>query len=356
LKPILSDEGLGLIAFAGGDVAEAHYFCYRHLIEKFGSNGLLGMMAARILHIPTPADFMRAHEQVLIEVDLLLERERISQSDHDRFVTFIGGRTGTEYKHGIWERAAKGISTCSNHAERFHRTVNKRVRHIEILPHRLSILVDVINEKFDKYQSENHRQLRYVIKGLRAKQALHPGLRDPHCARPKCVHFRRMMADRFGLSSFPCKHTAIKERYSAMSPEVPTLQEGTFELDVQDIGEAIEWPFRTRTKVPKAAPLDLRMIPKYSDDDRGFILRIVKEVTFLLKPNQRPHGDAKYSLVLEVAQALFDCQGREAGRSQSDFRAVFAVEAWTWATNRATEKDLVTGFYTYMVSGPVEGT
>jgi hypothetical protein len=343
MKPIISDEGLGLIKFGESNAVGPHYFCYRHLIEKFGARGILGIMCRRFLHIPSEAEFAKAHKQVLEQLTELRKADRINVNDYNRFVTFIGGKTGTAYQHGIWRRAADGISTCSNHAERFHRTVKKRARHFLLLSHRLSILVDCINEKFERYQTANHRQLRYIIKNLRNKHATP----NANCQNPKCVHRRTMIAQRFGLATFPCKHQVTPGRYSAKEPEQLLLLEGSWDVPDLDVGD-LSWPFAERGKLEKVRDLDFRVPQTYSDvDSRRFVLRIAKEVAVLWR--HRFEGDEKYSFILEVAETVKACRLQLTDADIESYHARFAVHAWMWAEDRAEGKNLDIGFYAWMI-------
>jgi hypothetical protein len=340
LKPILSDEGLGLINFGLSGRTGAHFFCYRHLIEKFGARSLLGILAKRILRIRTPEDFQKAHKQAVADLERAFSRNFITAQQRARFLAFIGGLDGTEYRHGIWQRSDYGISTCSNHAERFHRTVNKRVKKFTTLNHRIAVLVEVINEKFEKYQSENHRQLRHVIKGLREKKAL----RDPDCQRTKCVQFRDTMANRFGCDTFPCKHTVTEQTYFARDPDVLELVPTEFKVDTRELHD-ISWPTASHQKVDKVRG-DLDVTHPYSDSVNAFVIQIVKEVGHLLPPNQRFTGDAKYSFLMEVAYTL---KNLPMGDDEIGFRAGFTVEAWKWAMERPQDTSNQTGFYESMM-------
>jgi hypothetical protein len=344
-KPILSDRGLGLIAF--GLHIMAHFFCYRHLIENFGARGLLGILVTRVLRLPSEDAFRAALQEVVDEADLLLSNERITDDDHKCFIDFLGGRDGSEYRHGRWLRIRYGVSTCSNHAERFHRTVNKRTKGKQILLVRLAILVDAINEKIDRYQDGRFRQLRYVIKTLRQKNAP----QDLGCQREKCRHFRAEMQSRFGIKFCPCKHQAAHEQFDkirgvAPIPLVPCT--GAFEVKVYQLeGEELDWAFpAARVKVDKARDLDLKVPRALAEgNDRQFTVQIVREVSFLLNANKRFQGDQKFSFLMEVAHAVRDTKGARPIRS--DFCACFSVHAWQWAVDRnGGQHDI--GFYCWM--------
>jgi hypothetical protein len=331
-KPILTDRGLGLIAF--GLQIMAHFFCHRHLIENFGARGLLGILVTRVLRLPSEDAFRAALQEVVDEADLLFSNERITEKDYDAFIEFLGGRDGSEYRHGRWLRNEFGVATCSNHAERFHRTVNKRTKGKQILLVRLAILVDAINEKIDKYQDGRYRQLRHVIKTLRQKGAP----QNMGCQREKCGHFRTEMQSRFGIPFVPCKHHAGDkqfDKFKGASPIPLAPRTEDFEVKVHELeGEELAWDFaEARVKVDKARDLDLKLPKTLAEgNDRQFTVQIVREVSFLLNANKRFHGDQKFSFLMEVAHAVRDTNRDWWDRSR--FCACFSVHAWQWAVDR----------------------
>jgi hypothetical protein len=178
-KPILSDQGTALEAFCTRNQCR-HYYCHRHLIEKFGASGFIGMLVARALREQSKECFDRHLPDLLNEAEALLHRERISLKEYETFVSFVVD--GKDFQHGMWHRIADGVSTCSNHAERFHGVVNHHLCASRQFVKRLSIIVTQIEQKIAQYgigptnpkslkTDPNFRQLDQVLKALREHRA-----------------------------------------------------------------------------------------------------------------------------------------------------------------------------------------
>jgi hypothetical protein len=58
----------------------------------------------------------------------------------------------------MWFRAPFGISTCDNHAERFHRAINQDCDTRKRFPKRLHELAKAITAKYEKYARDPRRQ------------------------------------------------------------------------------------------------------------------------------------------------------------------------------------------------------
>jgi hypothetical protein len=197
-KPVLSDEGLGLKQFCK-DHGHPHYYCHRHLIEKWGANGRLGMLVTRALREPSKELFYH-HLEVLVEdARAILQAGLITKAEYDKFIVFLN--LEGEFEHGLWLRIADGVSSCSNHAERFHGVINQHLGHFTLLVERLWVIAQQIRIRWAMYPGD-FRQLRDTINALRKCNAV-----QRNCDCDACLAYRAVMNSRFGIVNFPCRHT-----------------------------------------------------------------------------------------------------------------------------------------------------
>jgi hypothetical protein len=197
-KPVLSDQHLGLIAFCRRNNL-SHFFCHRHLIEKFSARSPLGLLVARVLREKSARSYHEHRPEYLAQAQAFLDEELVSPKHHRKFLKFLS----EDFPHGIWHRAAEGISSCSNHAERFHGAVNRKMPPHGALPTRLAALRDHMLHRYGKFGNGRQRQVDRIIKQLqqcRAAAVL-------PCPDPDCAYFVAIMCRRFGLQDFPCRHT-----------------------------------------------------------------------------------------------------------------------------------------------------
>jgi hypothetical protein len=325
-KPILCDEGPGIIAFAHRRNL-LHFFCHRHLIQKFSANAPLGILAARVLRIPTYQQFLAHLPEALAELHFLLFQNVITLDEHSRFLHFLG-QDGTPYIHGIWSRSRWGVSTCSNHAERFHRTVNKRTAGLSSLLHRLSRILDAINEKFDRYLSGCRRQLKFVLRQLKARHA------SPvkSCLAPRCCAFRAMMMARFELTSFPCKHqVAFFVLPNSVPAHIKLMERAFCKIDI--IGQRTEWnPDKSKRQASAsraAARTDLRAPKDLPIEDVPYIAELARELVVLLGDKR----SLKHLLLFEIVKVFSEIPKVI---QDSRFRARFRTVSWIWAMNTRT--------------------
>jgi hypothetical protein len=198
-KPVLSDQGKALNAFCA-DNELPHYLCHRHLIENFGANSAIGLLAAKALRETSIRSYQSHRPQYLADAAALLEIRAVDEEDFEKFSAFLS----QDFPHGIWHRMEHGISSCTNHAERFHGVVNQHLPQRSPLPVRLAIIRDQMQAKWQTFGTRRVDQMRELLRHLREYKA--PC--TPECHDIDCIEFIEIMKYRFGVSSFPCKHTA----------------------------------------------------------------------------------------------------------------------------------------------------
>jgi hypothetical protein len=201
-KPVLSDQGSGIGAWVDSTNAMSnrmeHFFCHRHLIEKFGSSSSAGMLVARALRELSPESFTAHFPQLMDDLNACIAKGLITEKKAEKLRKFLS----PPFSHGIWRRIERGISSCSNHAERFHGMVNAKIRGIKMLVRRLEVIVRLINDRFAAYTACPRRQVGETVDVLKKLQAE----QTRQCHDPECVIYRQMMCNRFGARTFPCRH------------------------------------------------------------------------------------------------------------------------------------------------------
>jgi hypothetical protein len=213
---ILSDEGSGLKRFCRRSSFGApllHFYCHRHLIQAFGASGLLGQLVKQALATQSKAIYMALRPQLLRTAWVARHEKRITRKAYNLFCQFCSAR----FPHGIWHRAQFRVARCSNHAERFHGVINKRIKGCRQLTRKLYQIYLYIIEKRKHYGDLS--QLKRNFDRLRS----YGEAGSKTCDLAECVAFRANMALRFGLSDFPCRHTVQTWRVYIRSHTIPPL-------------------------------------------------------------------------------------------------------------------------------------
>lgn len=209
---ILSDEGLAIAKFV--EINEASQFlCYRHLIESVGSCSPIGAITKRLLFMPTLVEFETALPQALSDVNELIKNNMVTKKGLLKFIKIfelslnndqiVIQSNGSIYKNGLWWRSPFGISTCSNHIERLHLTMNNATKSIRNLSKRLNIVITELYKCYNNYSINSRRQVYDVINKL-----LEISNRNPDLSKDNChCSWKHIYENRFGIPNFPCVHT-----------------------------------------------------------------------------------------------------------------------------------------------------
>jgi hypothetical protein len=183
----------------------------------------------RVLFFPTEQYFREALEQVLADESQLLAMGNVDSIQHKKFLKFMGWKGGVQvgppmFKHGLWHRTKDGISTCSNHCERFHRSVNARVTDRMTVLEKFRVIHQEICKRHASFGKVGRRQaqkeLSQMVKDLQNGKVT----RNDTCHHPMCLAWREIKKARFGVDDFPCPHSALSEDFSAyLKKALPAL-------------------------------------------------------------------------------------------------------------------------------------
>jgi hypothetical protein len=360
-KPVLSDQGSALKKFCKLNEYK-HYFYHRHLIEKWGAKGHLGMLATRVLREPSSELFqlhlptLQADAQAMVDVHL------ITNDELEKFNKFLD--LENKFPHGLWHRIADGVSSCSNHAERFHGVINQHLGGMKAFVQRLLIIKKQILARWREYPFPRYhfRQLKDAVAALCKCKAVQ---RDCHC--DVCLAYRSVMNSRFGIKTFPCRHTALQwsiETVPAMPdlplPAVERDREATVDPNrpkivwlpptvapplpdpaaagAQGIKKAQERQVSAWTEADEVseseAPLD-SACPYDPQMDRELVIRITNWALFLRRRRKKLPPFDRDSLLLTIGGHFVKTMIFEPplGDSRVTRFANYSAQWWAWAVS-----------------------
>jgi hypothetical protein len=364
-KPVLSDQGSGLKKFCENN-GYKHYFCHRHLIEKWGANGHLGMLVARALreqswelfryHLPA----LEADAQAICDLGL------ITPGQHEKFTKFLD--VGNQFPHGIWHRIAEGVSSCSNHAERFHGVINQHLEGKISFVERLCLITEQIQKRWKEYPLPRYhfRQLKDAVAALRKCNAQQ---RDA-CDCQACLAYRAVMNSRFGIRNFPCRHTLSSWSIKDVPP-MPALSLQPVDNRTVDPEEPV-----VKTKPPPLASLPAaaatgaqktkgrldRQVTGWTEAeevnesqppldssfpwndlvDRELVIRITNGALFLRRRSKRLEPFDRDSLLLTIGTHCLKTMEveRPALRDPLRWFANYSAQWWAWAQSGKNQPQL----------------
>ena len=210
--PVLSDQGSAIITFCKIKNIK-QFFCYRHILEKFGSQSILAIYARMLLFTTKIEIYEKKLDQVLSDVNLLIQNHVISEKQIHKFIDHFNLKYENgillrneiiDFESSLWNRAMLGISTCSNHIERFHRTLNERTSKNQNILRRLSNVVNVIKEHYSTFPQRSRIQAKKTLIKLK-KTAIKKRFNSDKCD----CGWDFVYSNRFGIEGFPCEHTAL---------------------------------------------------------------------------------------------------------------------------------------------------
>lgn len=184
-KTILSDMGLALKSISEKWQLN-QFLCHRHIIEHFGSSGVLGILCARLLKCYS----FEKYDQIRIEIQFLLNAyvdEKKKQNTYSKecqqkvedLNTMLKGDQGDPnsnyfiYRWALWIRRGYSVARCSNHNESLHGAINKTLMNGGDFNSKLSNLIlqtlaHCENLKFRKGKTIK-RKLKKTIKNILLK-------------------------------------------------------------------------------------------------------------------------------------------------------------------------------------------
>ena len=282
--PILSDEGKAIKKFTNNEENVKHFFCYRHIIEKMGSNSLIGGITRNLLFQTKYEYYKKVLPQAISDINLYFENQLISEKSIKKFVKVFqlsisekNEIINTEYdhEHGLWNRQQYGVSTCSNHIERLHRTMNTAVKGISCVHLRLSIVISSLEKYCENFEKNSRKQAKKLFMKLQNK-GKENNLKD--CCG-KCG-WSAIYSNRFGIEGFPCVHNACNVMIDLDDIKAPFFDSNQRSITEKDQLE--NWNFPTViTKTRKEKEInDYEVIETcFENDELSFIQQTAQELS-----------------------------------------------------------------------------
>jgi hypothetical protein len=289
--PILSDRGKALVAYGQRTPQRPHFFCYRHLIEDFGSGTFVAQIVRRLLFTSTEEEYKSIVEQAFADFDEL-ERNSLTENGSDRFHDLFGREVDesvdTLGSNALWIRARLGASTRSNNVERLHKELNRQTAGLPTLLRRLRLITDTLVARYAAACSFDHRSGTELAR----KFALTNAKKPDRCPYGPTCGWSRIYEQRFGLAGFPCpQQKADPDRFRWRRPIDPPLQGlPSPNWDMARYGGK-KWTF------PENEPEDRGTIPEaeaFRGEDASFLHAVAREC-------QRLHPDSPPLDVLQIA-------------------------------------------------------
>ena len=290
---ILSDEGKAIEKFVNNLNDATHFFCFRHLIEKLGSFTPIASIARRLLFKNTLDLYEAALCQAISDVNVLIENKQVTNDAVLKFIQIFGlemhdgkviqGKT-TNHKNGLWCRAPFGVSTCSNHIERLHRTLNESTQKSRSIAKKFFIVITQLKSYYSNYSEHSRRQAKELLKKL-INVASDSSKRIVTKSSCECG-WGDIYTCRFG-TEFPCVHTVLSKKYVINDLERPndidTNQSITIE-PMQPDWHSVRF-LNTGEKILDSLEIEIieSMKTTHSEDEINFIFRVANDINYLNK-------------------------------------------------------------------------
>lgn len=205
-KFVLSDRGSAITSFLEEHQIH-HFFCYRHLIEQYGSKSKYTPIIYYLYSQTTREKYDEAVKIALIHL------ERMPKDDkYESFINLIeNGDSWALYARLIGENGHDilAIASCSNHIESEHRVMNKHSEEHNKLEFRLISVLETLKQRFDYFFKDPFRNAKSKIYQL-VQIAQTKGINGT--TRCNCFA-RRYNTCLYGIPDFPCRHIIQQTRF-----------------------------------------------------------------------------------------------------------------------------------------------
>jgi hypothetical protein len=335
----LSDQGSGIIKFVA-DNAGTHFFCFRHLLEAIGSNTFAALIAARLLFTTGPEEYKIELIQALEDMNLMIEEREPSFSEKQQKQLcklfelmklnnkICPQNSDTpDYFQSLWNRSHYRVTTCSNHSERLHRECNDKTFTSRSMLRNLDNVLKVLDAKFQVVSEEPNRQAKYQFSKLKKLAEKNDAPLETDCPHSWC-HWGEIYSARFGVSNFPCYHTARSTDEILFEP-LPDLTSFSKSNAPIVIRMATEWQFQDKRNEPNkkvADALNERNSEEPElDDDGKFLYQLCHEILVLGRINENRFTGILIELSVRWGQY---CTVNQNNPEKIKKRSLFRYETW----------------------------
>jgi hypothetical protein len=308
-----------------------HFFCYRHLIENFGSKSPIAQIVRRLAFSSTPAEFLSQVSVSVYDLLALQQRGALDEKQVRRLYKRFGTITPdgqmifnieTWIHQAIWTRAQFGVSTCTNHIEGWHRALNEKTSHLMRLTRRLRKVIKLMVTRYHLASEYKHTQGTRLLKKLEQQQKSWRLQQCEECRDEKCGwknYFSALLC-----TNFPCVHEVGSRTVSWFQPE-----EEQTEITFDDVFQMIE--YGGTWDIPHSDDIDCISENSFESEwyrdsvtRSAFIEVLAREVTSISRQHiPNPHMIA----TLGACYAEFLGGGEDNVITRSNFRAEWWIKA-----------------------------
>ena len=222
-KPILSDEGSGLLYFCNmikqSNPYFKHFLCFRHIIEKFGSSESLAKLVSYLLYSFSEKEFLEKwdlkRKQITSEV-INSKHQKQFCSIFKCEITHNGEISDPDVENITqlpWNRSELSVPLTTNHVESIHGKLNKKLQDVRTLEESIVKILEYFDKRYLKVQKR--RNLTDNIKEVKRNFKKTKDKPDHQTCIARCNFYSKL----YQITEFPCVHTI--ENFNAES--IPQL-------------------------------------------------------------------------------------------------------------------------------------
>ena len=219
-KPFLADEGAA-IAKACNDLGFEFLFkCYRHLIEKFGSSSVLGILVRKLLFFKDQELFEKYWNYYKNSIIDILQKSSIHhiKKFEEIFGCSFDPKTETLTEpnfnfQSIWRRMEDGISTCSNHSESCHSVLNRQTKSLKNFHKKFKTLLEfLVNRELNALKRPNLKNALKKFNDFFEKFSSTANIDEMDCSSCQKNSFIQYTKSLF--RDFPCFHELSEFKFN----------------------------------------------------------------------------------------------------------------------------------------------
>ena len=221
---LLADEGAA-IAKACNDLGFEFLFkCYRHLIEKFGSSSVLGILVRKLLFFKDQELFEKYWNDYKNSIIDILQKSSIHhiKKFEEIFGCSFDPKTETLTEpnfnfQSIWRRMEDGISTCSNHSESCHSVLNRQTKSLKNFHKKFKTLLEfLVNRELNALKRPNLKNALKKFNDFFEKFSSTANIDEMDCSSCQKNSFIQYTKSLF--RDFPCFHELSEFKFNEFPP------------------------------------------------------------------------------------------------------------------------------------------